>query len=212
MLISPDNILPLISFLAGVVSIISPCILPIIPILFGFTLKQRKNIELVAFTTGLFLIFTVIIFITSFFTVIFRSYIYYIRLIAAIILAIIGLLFIFNKSFNVTIKSPNNNSGVFNSFILGILTSVAWAPCYSGYLISLLSILMTQGNVIYNSFNIILYSIGFGLAILILNLILTKIDFERFIKNSIYLRQIIGILFVIGSIYMILTASGIVIL
>ena len=193
-------------------SVISPCILPVIPILFGLTLKQRRNIELAAFSLGLFSIFTIIIFITSFFTVIFHSYINYIRIIAAIILAIVGVLFISNKTFNLAVENPKNTDGIVGAFSLGLITSIAWAPCYSGYLISLLSILMTQNDVLFNSLNIIVYCIGFAIAILIVTLILKKIDLGRFIKNSVYIRQITGILFLIGSVYMILTAMGFVII
>lgn len=206
------NFLPIISFLSGIASVISPCILPVIPILFGLTLKQRKNSELAAFSIGLFLIFTAIIFITAFFTVVFHSYIYYIRIIAGLILAVVGVLFIANKTFDVAIENPKRTEGIIGSFSLGLVTSIAWAPCYSGYLISLLSVLMIQDNVLFNSLNIIIYCIGFAMAILILILILKRMDLARFVKNSVYLRQITGILYLIGSVYMILTAMGYVIL
>lgn len=206
------SLLPFISFFSGIASVVSPCILPVIPVLFGFTLKKRRNIELVAFTLGLFFIFTIVIFITSFFTVIFYDYIIYIRIIAGLILVTVGIVFIVNRTATIAIGSPENSEGIVGSFMLGLLTSVAWAPCYSGYLISLLSVLMTQSNIIYNSLNIVLYCIGFAAAIWIISIILKKIDLGKFIKSSVYLRRVSGILFLIGSIYMILTAMGIVII
>lgn len=203
------DFIPYISFLTGLVSIISPCIIPVLPILFGFTLKNKTNKETVSFVLGLFSIFTVLIFVTGFFTVLFYSYIYYIRILSAIVLVIVGLLFIFNKTFNLTFKN-SSKEGLIGAFLLGVLTSLAWAPCYGGYLISLLSVLLTTADIPYISFNIFLYSLGFGVTLLILSYLIGKINLNRFIKKSEYIRKISGILFIAGATYMILIANGVV--
>lgn len=198
------DFIPYISFLTGVVSIISPCIIPVIPILFGFTIKNKEIKEIIAFTLGLFSIFTLLIFVTAFFQVMFYRYIHYIRILSSVILVAIGVLFVFNKSFNF---SFNVNSQ--NAFLLGILTSLAWSPCYGGYLISLLSVLITSPDTLYITFNIILYALGFGLTLLVLSYILSKINVEKLVKGSGYLRQIMGVLFIIGGAFMFLNANGV---
>lgn len=202
------DFIPYISFLTGVASIISPCIIPVIPILFGFALKNRKNKEIFAFILGLFSIFTALIFITSFFTIMFYSYIPYVRLASALILFAVGLLFLFNRTFSIAFEG-SSREGLVGSFVLGVLTSLAWSPCYGGYLISLISVLITTAEVLYISLNIVLYTLGFGLALLVLSYIISKINIEKFIKKSEYVRRISGILFILGSIYMLTTAGAI---
>ncbi|MCF0226895.1 MAG: cytochrome C biogenesis protein [Methanobrevibacter sp.] len=198
------DFIPIISFLLGILSIISPCIIPVLPILFGFSIKNSNNKELLSFILGLFSIFTILIFVTAFFTVIFYNYVFYIRIIAAIIILIIGILFISNKTFSLSFKGNSNK----NSFMLGVLTSLAWSPCYGGYLISLISILLSYGNVIYNALNIVIYCVGFGVALFVLSFVISKLNIEKLVKNADYLRKISGVLFIFAAIYMILTALG----
>ena len=198
------EIFPLISFFMGVISILSPCILPILPIFLAFSLKSKSTAEIISFTLGLFLIFTIIIFLTGFFTEIVYGYIVYVRYISAILLLIIGILMLFDYSFNfITVKSRNSD-GIVGSFTLGFLTSIAWAPCYSAYLMSLISLLLTSGDGIYAAFNIVLYSLGFGLTIFVLSFIISKINLESFVKKTNYIPKIFAVLIIIGAIYLLL--------
>lgn len=196
------EIFPLISFFMGVISILSPCILPILPIFLAFSLKSKSTAEIISFTLGLFLIFTIIIFLTGFFTEIVYGYIVYVRYISAILLLIIGILMLFDYSFNfITVKSRNSD-GIVGSFTLGFLTSIAWAPCYSAYLMSLISLLLTSGDGLYAAFNIVLYSLGFGLTIFVLSFIISKINLESFVKKTNYIPKIFAVLIIIGAIYL----------
>lgn len=198
------EIFPLISFFMGVISILSPCILPILPIFLAFSLKSKSTAEIISFTLGLFIIFTIIIFLTGFFTEIVYGYIVYVRYISAILLLIIGILMLFDYSFNfITVKSRNSD-GIVGSFTLGFLTSIAWAPCYSAYLMSLISLLLTSGDGLYAAFNIVLYSLGFGLTIFVLSFIISKINPESFVKKTNYIPKIFAVLIIIGAIYLLL--------
>ncbi|MEE0025040.1 cytochrome c biogenesis CcdA family protein [Methanobrevibacter sp.] len=198
------EIFPVISFFMGVISILSPCILPILPIFLAFSLKSKSTAEIISFTLGLFIIFTIIIFLTGFFTEIVYGYIVYVRYISAILLLIIGILMLFDYSFNfITVKSRNSD-GIVGSFTLGFLTSIAWAPCYSAYLMSLISLLLTSGDGLYAAFNIVLYSLGFGLTIFVLSFIISKINLESFVKKTNYIPKIFAVLIIIGAIYLLL--------
>lgn len=198
------EVFPLISFFMGVISILSPCILPILPIFLAFSLKSKSTPEIISFAFGLFSIFTIIIFLTAFFTAAVYEYIVYVRYISAILLLIIGILMLFDYSFNfITVKSRDSD-GILGSFTLGFLTSVAWAPCYSAYLMSLISLLVTSGDGVYAAFNIVLYSLGFGLTIFVLSMVISKINLESFIKKTNYIPKIFAVLIIIGAIYLLL--------
>lgn len=198
------EIFPLISFFTGVISILSPCILPILPIFIGFSLKSKTKAEIISFTLGLFSIFTIIVFLTGFFTSVVYQYIQYFRYVSAIILLIIGILMLIDYSFTfITVKSKNHE-GIFGSFTLGFLTSIAWVPCYSAYLMSLISLLVTSTDPLYASFNIVLYCLGFGLTLLVLSFIISKINLESFIKKTSYIPKIFAVLIIVSAIYMLL--------
>ena len=195
------DLFPLISFFTGVISILSPCILPILPIFVGFSLNSKTKSELVSFSCGLFSIFTVIIFLTAFFTAAVYQYISYIRIFSSFLLLIIGILILANYSFNFNVR-PINHEGIIGSFSLGFLTSVAWVPCYSAYLISLISLLVTSADPLFVSFNIVLYCLGFGLTLLALSFIISKINLESFVKKTSFIPKIFAVLIIVSAIYM----------
>ncbi|MBO6123584.1 MAG: cytochrome C biogenesis protein, partial [Methanobrevibacter sp.] len=123
------EIIPLISFTTGVISILSPCILPILPIFVSVSLKSKSKLNLLSFIAGLMSIFILIIFLTGFFTSIIYQYIPAIRLISAILLLIIGILMFFDYSIGFkSLPGINDNDTLLSSYLMGVLTSVSWAP------------------------------------------------------------------------------------
>lgn len=194
-----------VSFITGVISILSPCILPVLPIFIGFNLKKRKSTEIISFVLGLFAIFIIILFATVYFTAAIYRYLNYIRVISALVLLLIGGFLLTSCSCRfpaLTYKSRDN------AFILGFLTSLSWAPCYSGYLISLLTLLVSSGNPAFVAVNILLYCLGFGLTLLVLGYIISSMDISRFAKKAEHIQKIFAILIIIGAIYMLITALG----
>ena len=196
------EIFPLISFFTGVISILSPCILPVIPIFVAFSLKTKSKSEIISFTLGLLSIFLVIILLTGFFTSIVYSYLFYIRILSAVILLVMGILMLVDYSFSFSVKLPKESDGIVGSFVLGFITSISWAPCYSAYLISLITLLMSSSDGMYAVFNILLYCLGFGLTLFVLSLLISKINLEKLVTNTKYIPKIFAILIIIGAIYL----------
>lgn len=196
------EILPLVSFLTGVISILSPCILPIIPIFVAFSLKTKTKVEMLSFVFGLLSIFILVIFLTAFFTSIVYAYIFYVRIIAAILLLAIGILMLADYSFSFKAISPKISDGILASFSLGFLTSISWAPCYSAYLMSLIALLVSSNDAAYATFNIVLYCAGFAITLLVLSYLISRIDLEKLISKAKYIPKVFAVLVIIGSVYL----------
>ena len=196
------EVLPLISFTSGVISILSPCILPILPIFVSVSLKSRSKLDLISFVGGLLTIFVIIIFLTGFFTSIVYSYIAQIRFVSSIILLVIGILMFFDYSMGFKRLPQIKSDSIFSSYMMGVLTSVAWAPCYSGYLISLITLLVSSNDPSYAVLNIVIYSIGFALTLLVISLLISKINLEKLISKTKYIPKIFSILIILGAIYL----------
>lgn len=196
------EIFPLISFFTGVISILSPCILPVIPIFVAFSLKTKSKSEIVSFTLGLLSVFLVIVILTGFFTSVVYSYIFYVRIFSAVLLLAIGILMLVDYSFSFSIKLPKESDGIVGSFILGFITSISWAPCYSAYLISLITLLVSSSDWPYAVFNILLYCLGFGLMLFVLSLLISKINLEKLIGKTRYIPKIFAVLIIIGAVYL----------
>ncbi|WP_409199851.1 cytochrome c biogenesis CcdA family protein [Methanobrevibacter sp. DSM 116169] len=203
------EILPIISLLAGIASVLSPCIIPVIPILFAYNTENRNKKEILSFILGFSLIFILLIFLTGFFTIAINYYVFYFRIIACIILFIMGLYLVLDYNFiKFNLPKLNYKKGLKFSFILGFISSIAWAPCFSAYLASLIALLASFADPLYASLNILIYSIGFGLTLFIISYLFSKINLNKLINNSNYIQKLSGILILICAIYMFLLSMG----
>jgi cytochrome c-type biogenesis protein len=199
----------LLSFLAGIASIISPCVLPLIPVVVGFSLLKRKNTEIVAFGLGFFLLFAIITILTAIFTAAINYYLLYFRIAAALILVIIGVLFIVNKKlFNISTLSisntPDSQKGIVASFLMGFLTCLAWSPCFGPYVVAVATYSASTGNIGYSIINMAIFAGGFSLTILIIAFLMSKIDFKAILKYSDWIRVISGVIIAIAGLYMLI--------
>lgn len=196
------EILPLISFFTGVISILSPCILPVIPIFVAFSLNTKSKSEILSFTLGLLSIFVALIFLTGFFTALVYRYVFYVRILAAVLLLLIGIAMLADYNFPFRAITGHAGEGVAGSFVLGLLTSVSWAPCYSAYLMSLISLLVSSGGAAYAAFNIFLYALGFAATLFVLSWLISRINLEKLISRTRYLPKVFAVLIIIGAMYL----------
>ncbi|MEN6552884.1 MAG: cytochrome c biogenesis CcdA family protein [Methanobacterium sp.] len=202
----------LLSFLAGMASIISPCVLPLIPVVVGFSILKRTNREIVAFGLGFFLLFAIITILTAIFTVAIDHYLLYFRIAAALILVIIGILFIVDKRlFNISTPTtstisttPDSQKGIVGSFLMGFLTCLAWSPCFGPYVVAVATYSASTGNIGYSIINMAIFAGGFSLTILIMAFLMSKIDFKAILKYSDWIRIISGIIIAVAGLYMLM--------
>ncbi len=192
----------LFSFSAGLVSVVSPCVLPLIPIVVGHSILNHKNNDIFAFIIGFYILFAVLTVSTAIFTVAINHYIYYFRLIASILIIVLGVFFVVNRNiFNYSYQpSPKNETA--GSFLMGILTSVAWSPCYGPYMVAVAAYSATTGNWIYSIENMLLFAVGFSLSLLAIAFLASKLPFNRIIKYSEEIRIFSGIIIIIAGFYL----------
>lgn len=196
------EVIPFISFFTGVISILSPCILPVMPILVAFSLKAKSKAEIILFTLGLVSIFLAIVVLTGFFTSLVYRYMFYVRILSAAVLFVIGMMMLADYSFSFSVRLPKSSEGIVGSFALGLVTSVSWAPCYSAYLISLISLLVATNSGWYAVINLILYCAGFALTLFALSFLISKIDLEKLISKTRYVPKIFAVLIIVGAVYL----------
>jgi cytochrome c-type biogenesis protein len=192
----------LFSFSMGLVSVISPCVLPLIPIVVGHSLLRGKISDITAFIIGFFLVFAIITVLTVIFTAAINYYLLYFRVIAAILIILLGIFFITNKNvfhYYITPRCINETMG---SFLVGFLTCLAWSPCYGPYLMTVAAYSASTGNWIYSAINIMLFAAGFSVTLFVMAFLASKINFERIMKYSDGVRTFSGIIIIIAGVYM----------
>jgi len=184
----------LIAFFLGILSIFSPCVLPVLPIVFaGSRLELKDSLALFA---GLILSISLLSF-TSVFMAGFRLLAYALLLLFSIYLLSDRLELEFSKRLShlsafSRMKLP--------SFLLGFLLTFIWLPCITPFLgIAVSEAVLSERPLVVS----LCYVLGFATAVLLILLFgkSLKIRFEK-------LRKILGFSALISTLYLIYLQFG----
>ena len=173
----------LISFLEGIITFISPCLLPMLPIYISyFTGGQRTTKKTVIGAAGFVLGFTIVFVamgalagtLGSFV----RQYQTAVNVICGLIVVLFGLNYmgLLNLSFfrgAGQMKAPVG--GFFSSVVFGMVFSVGWTPCVGAFLGSALMLAGQQGRALEGMLMLLCYSVGLGIPFLVSAVLIEKL-------------------------------------
>ena len=162
----------IISFLEGIITFISPCLLPMLPIYVSYFAGggKRENKKTIMCATGFVLGFTIVFVcmgalagtVGSFL----KEYENIVNIVSGIVVIMFGLNFLNVINLNIFKGSKKNidtsNMGFFSSILFGIVFSVGWTPCVGAFLGSALVLASQQGKVLVGVMMLLCYSIGLG--------------------------------------------------
>ena len=186
-----------IAFLAGLISFLSPCVLPLIPGYISYIsgtsldkIKEKKRnlivIKTVFFTLGFSFVFIALgstaTFIGQFFLV--NSNIF--RIIAGIILIIFSLQLIGIINFNFMNKDIRFFTSVYNDslffpLIVGVAFGFGWTPCIGPILGSIITLATLEESIGRGILLLSFYSLGLAIPFIISGVLIDK--FLLFSKN-----------------------------
>jgi len=168
--------------LAGLLSFLSPCILPIVPGYLCFiagtsldkaldnqkTLRSNSLKYSISFVFGFSLVFVLMGASATYLSSLLYEYFDYLRIIGGIIIIIFGIHFtqIIQFSFlnsDTRIQINNYKPGLVGSFIVGLSFAFGWTPCIGPILGSVLSVAASSETISEGTFLLILYSAGLGI-------------------------------------------------
>jgi len=189
------------SFLAGVVSSFSPCVLSIIPLIVGYVGGYARKDKKLAykysfiFCLGIILTFTLLGVASALLGRLFTGAGRWWYIILGVIMLIVGLQLIGVIEFrNNSCKMPNRRKGVVGAFFLGILGGVLSSPCSTPILAAILAFVASKGNILLGVIMLFLYSIGHCVLIFMAG---TSIGLVEEISNSnktIFIGKLLKIL------------------
>lgn len=212
-----------ITFIEGIASFISPCILPVIPIYISYFATESKSmkrsiINSLGFVLGFSIIFMLLgVFAGSFGSVV-HQYADYINILFGIFLVIIGLNYIgllFIKFLNKTkgSKQKNRNLTFITSLLFGMIFSLSWTPCVGAFLSSALILASTTGSVLKGASLLLVYSLGLAIPFVVTTIFLERLKktFDFIKKHYNIINKISGsILILSGLWYIIIGVIGII--
>ncbi len=169
-------------FSAGVLSFLSPCIIPVIPMYLAYfadeDLGQRKlrffsppRIKAVLFVCGLSTVFIVLGFgAGALGSILYGDWFLIACGMIVIILGIhqTGLIqFSFLQGERRLNLKRSKKADYFGSYLLGLTFSFGWTPCIGPVLAAVLGLSATEGNVLYGGFLMAMYSLGLMIPFLL---------------------------------------------
>ena len=146
-----------ISFLEGIITFISPCLLPMIPLYISYfaggkernTKKTVKNA--LGFIFGFTIVFVLMGALAGTFGKLLNEYKTVVDIVTGLIVIFFGLNFLGVFKLNIfkgAKKVKTDNLGFFSSMVFGIVFSIGWTPCVGAFLGSALMLAASQGHVV----------------------------------------------------------------
>ena len=161
-----------VAFLEGIITFISPCLLPMLPIYISYFAgggerSTKKTLSgALGFVSGFTVVFVAMGALAGTIGSILREYKGAVNLISGLIVILFGLNFlgVFKLTlFKGTKMAKTDNLGFFSSVLFGIVFSIGWTPCVGAFLGSALMLATSRGNVLEGVAMLLLYSLGLGI-------------------------------------------------
>ena len=203
-----------IAFLEGIITFISPCLLPMLPIYISYfagggersTGKTLKGA--LGFVTGFTVIFVILGALAGTVGSFLREYQTAVNIVSGAIVIVFGLNFlgIFKLNlFRGSHRSVNtDNMGFFSALLFGMIFSIGWTPCVGAFLGSALMLASQQGHVMEGMLMLLAYSLGLGIPFILSAVLIDylKSAFNWIKKNYKVINIISGSLLVLIGILM----------
>lgn len=206
----------LISFLEGIITFVSPCLLPMLPIYVSyFAGGSERNLKRIiknalGFILGFTVVFVLLGALAGTFGRLLREHQVIVNIITGLIVIFFGLNFlgVFKLTlFKGTKGAKTDNLGFFSSVLFGIVFSIGWTPCVGAFLGSALMLATSQGNMLEGVVMLLLYSLGLGIPFFVSAILIDRLKGAfTFIKRHYQVINIVSgaFLVVIG----VLMATG----
>ncbi len=197
------------AFGAGLLSFLSPCVLPLVPpylcFLAGAELEDLtapgadndisyRKVLVVAFTfvLGFSTVFVGLGATASAFGQLLREHLQILAQIAGVIIIIMGLHFLGVFRFAMLAREARYHlasrpAGLLGAYIIGVAFAFGWTPCIGPVLAVILAIAATEDSITSGAFLLFVYSMGLGVPFL-----LAALGIERFLAFAKRFRPYLG--------------------
>jgi len=209
-----------LAFLGGILSFLSPCILPLIPSYVSFItgisfeelktgnkalIRKLTTINSLSFITGFSTVFILLGIFSSFMSAILYASILGIRLyhVGGVIIIIFGLYVMgilkigfLSKEHRIHLKSKPR--GYIGSFVVGLTFGAGWTPCIGPILGSVLFVAGTSGSAFYGFKLLLVYSIGLAIPFLA-----TSLAMNTFLSHYSHIQKYMKVIMVLSGLLLI---------
>ena len=203
-----------ISFLEGIVTFISPCLLPMLPIYISYFAGggERSTAKTLRCASGFVLGFTAVFVAMGALAGTVGSFLIRYQTIVNIVFGGIVVLFGLNylgvlklnlfKGMQGEVKTADMNFG--SAFVFGMVFSVGWTPCVGVFLGSALMLASQQGSALTGTLMLLCYSLGLGVPFLLSAVLIDQLKgaFTFIKRNYAVVNKVCGGLLILVGVLM----------
>lgn len=205
-----------ISFLEGIITFISPCLLPMLPIYLSYfaggeqdASSRRTMKNTLGFVLGFTLVFIAMGALAGTVGSFFKGHQTLVNLVCGFVIILFGLHYLgvlkLNLFRGMRRSVQTQNLGFCSSLLFGIVFSVGWTPCVGAFLGSALMLASQQGQALTGIVMLLCYSLGLGIPFVISAVLVDRLKgaFD-FIKRNYRVINLIcgGLLILVGVLMM----------
>ena len=173
-----------ISFLEGIITFISPCLLPMLPVYVSYfsgggQRETKKTVtNALGFILGFTLVFVALGALAGTFGQLLRDHQTAVNIVTGLIVVFFGLNFL--GVFRVNLfqgggRFTGEVLGFFSALVFGMVFSIGWTPCVGAFLGSALLLAASQGHVLEGVLMLFLYSLGLGIPFFLSAILIDKV-------------------------------------
>ncbi len=206
-----------IAFLEGIITFISPCLLPMLPIYISYFAgggerSTGKTLSgALGFVLGFSMVFIAMGALAGTVGSFLKSHQTAVNIVSGLIVVFFGLNFLgvfkLNLFRGINRNVDTQNMNFFSALIFGVIFSLGWTPCVGAFLGSALMLASQQGHVVEGMLMLLAYSMGLGIPFILSALLIDylKSAFNWIKRNYTIINGISGALLILIGILM---ASG----
>ena len=214
--------LPIAAFFAGVISFLSPCVLPLVPpylvYLAGASLERladkeperrvRRDAVVAAllFVLGFSTVFVALGASASLVGALVRAWSAELSIVAGVIIIVMGLHFLGLTRISLLMREGRlpmpKPVGLWGAYVMGLAFAFGWTPCIGPILAAILSVAAAEATVSKGAGLLAVYSLGLGIPFLIAAFMVEQFSsvFSRMKRHLATVERAMGVLMVITGI------------
>lgn len=198
----------LISFLEGIITFISPCLLPMLPIYISYfagggvrTVKRTLTCA-IGFVVGFTALFVTMGALAGTLGSFLHRHQTAVNIVSGLVVIFFGLNYLGVLKLNLFRGSGKamsaGNMGFFSAVLFGIIFSVGWTPCVGAFLGSALMMASQQGQALAGMLMLLAYSLGLGIPFLLSAVLIDQLKsaFNWIKKHYNIINLVCGLLLV----------------
>jgi len=199
-----------LTFLEGLMSFISPCVLPLLPVYISYFAgrEEKKIVKTVLNSIGFVIGFSIVFILLAVFASTLGAFISSNLRTFKIAFGVINIVLGLNYIGIINIKFLNNTRGIENvperinflkAILFGVIFSITWTPCVGTFLSSALMLVINSQDLIKGVILMGLYSAGLGIPFILSAVLIDSLkNGFSFVKKHYRVVKIISGLVLIG--------------